>query len=115
MIKNSPDIVPQRMADTPKPAKLATLLESGGPNLGRLLARARDLEALTGQVRAALPEPESAHIVAVGLKGEELVVTVDAAAWAARLRFSENAIRAAAGAAANGKKLVVRVRQPPES
>lgn len=100
------------MSNSPKPAKLASLLEAGGDNLGRLLARARDLEALTGQVREGLPEPESGHIVAVSLDAEELVVTVDAAAWAARLRFSETAIRAAAGTAADGKKLVVRVRQP---
>jgi len=100
------------MPDTPKPAKLAALLESGDHSLGRLLARARDLEALTIKVREALAEPESGHIVAVSLNTEELVVTVDAAAWAARLRFSETAIRAATGPAANGKKLVVRVRQP---
>ncbi|NNF50907.1 MAG: DUF721 domain-containing protein [Gammaproteobacteria bacterium] len=100
------------MSETPKPAKLAELLASGGQNLGRLLARTRDLEALTGKVRAALPAPDADHVVAVSASGHELVVTVDSAAWAARLRFSEPAIRAAVGQSAEDRKLVVRVRQP---
>ena len=100
------------MNDASKPAKLASLLKPGNHGLGKLLARARDLGALTAQVRNALPEPQGGHVVAVSLGDEELVVTVDAAAWAARLRFSEPEIRAAAGAAATGKKFVVRVRPP---
>ena len=100
------------MSETPKPAKLAELLTSGSQNLGRLLARTRELEALTGRVRGALPTPDSEHVIAVSVDEHELVVTVDSAAWAARLRFSESDIRAAVGEPALGRKLVVRVRQP---
>lgn len=96
----------------PKPAKLKDLLQPGNRDLGRVLARAAELEALTEKVQAALGEPESGHIVAVGTDQESLTVTVDAAAWAARLRFLENEIRAAAGPGMATKKLLVRVRPP---
>ncbi len=103
------------MSEAPKPEKLEHLLASAGQQLGRVLERARGLEALTDRVRAALPEPDSEHVVAVSLGEEALVVTADSAAWAARLRFAGEAIRAAAGAGATGKKLLVRVRPPAAS
>ncbi len=98
------------MSKPAAPRKLADLLARKSARLGQVLERANRLEALTEQVRASLPTPEADHIVAVAITGETLVVTVDSAPWAARLRFAESDLIRAAGDAARGKRLVVRVR-----
>lgn len=98
-----------------KPEKLQDLLGNRSGGLGKVLARAASLEALTDRVAARLPGPEAEHIVAVSADAERLVVTVDSAAWAARLRFMEKEIRAAIGDCAPSGQLLIRVRAPIES
>jgi predicted protein tyrosine phosphatase len=61
----------------------------GSGNLGSLAAEARRRSALAARVRAALPEAEAAHLVSAGTGADgELVLVMDSAAWAARVRFS---------------------------
>ena len=95
-------------------ASLKDLLTPGASGLGRVLARAADLEALTARVVAALPAPEAEHVVAVSARDTGLVVTVDSAAWAARLRFMEKEVREAIGHAFAGGQYSVRVRPPAD-
>ncbi len=98
-----------------KATSLKDLLTPGSSGLGRVLARASRLEALTARVAAALPAPEADHVVAVSAGESGLVVTVDSAAWSARLRFMEKEVREAIGSAPAGTAYVVRVRPPATS
>lgn len=102
------------MKKSPKAPQLKDLLAAGAGGLAPVLARAARLEALTARVVAALPPDVAGHIIAVSAGQKGLVVTVDSAAWAARLRFMENEVREAAGPDISAEKFVVRVRPPAE-
>jgi hypothetical protein len=106
--------------------------------IDRLARRAKAAATLTEQVRAALPEPLRAHVVSAnerrvaGANGRggsergsnerggdetgarELVVIVDSAAWAARVRYASRRLREALASNGAGRfdKLRVRVRAP---
>ena len=85
--------------------------------LERLARRAKAAATLTEHVRAALPEPLRAHVIGASERnGNELVVIVDSAAWAARVRYASHGLREAlaAGKAGRFAKLRVRVRAPLE-
>ncbi|MFO1406482.1 MAG: DciA family protein [Steroidobacteraceae bacterium] len=84
----------------------------GGPGgaLEQLAKRASAVDALAGLVRRELPPPLGEHVTTASRRGEDLVVTVDSAAWAARVRYAGPGLRtrlAAAGQPVEGK---VRVR-----
>lgn len=100
------------MADTPAIPRLGDLLSRDDRALGRVLRRARAIESLTERVRAALPDPAAAHVVSVSPAETRLVVTVDGAAWAARLRFLHEDILRAAGEDGKDLAVAVRVRGP---
>jgi hypothetical protein len=69
------------------PRSLSELFGSG--NLGSLAAEARRRSALAARVRVELPEEEAAHLVSAGTGPDgELVLVMDSAVWAARVRFS---------------------------
>lgn len=73
------------MAD-PGPISLAELL-GGGP-LARLGAEARRRRDLTAQIRALLPADVAPHLVTAStVSTGELVLTMDASVWAARVRY----------------------------
>ena len=67
---------------------------------------------LAATVRAGLPVELRPHLLTAARRGGELVLTVDSAAWAARVRYAGTRLKerlAAAGQPAVGK-LRVRVR-----
>ncbi|MFO1394844.1 MAG: DciA family protein [Steroidobacteraceae bacterium] len=93
------------MADRLKP-----LFGGAGGALEQLAKRAADVETLAAFVRGALPAPLGDHVTAATRRDTDLVVTVDSAAWAARVRYAGSTLRerlAAAGQPVEGK---VRVR-----
>lgn len=86
-------------------------LESGLRTLAREAAAAGELAAL---VRESLPEALRPHVVAAARRGDDVVVIVDSAAWAARVRYAGARVREqleARGEALAGR-LRVRVGRP---
>ena len=88
----------------------------GGPGgaLEQLARRAAEVDALTSLVRRSLPDPLGPHVVSSTRHGEDLVITVDSAAWAARTRYAGAGLLerlAAAGQAVPGR-VRVRVGRP---
>ena len=90
----------------PKPAvkpprSLADLLEGG--ELGAVTAEARRRRDLTHEIRALLPTELAPHLVTAGTSPSgELVLTMDASVWAARLRYHAEEIA--------GQRIKVRVQ-----
>ena len=80
-------------------------------NLGDLIRRARDLDLLTRALLEALPQDFAGSILAANVREDiELVVLAASPAWAARLRFEEETLMAAAkSAGADVKRCKVRV------
>lgn len=97
------------MSDPLKP-----LLSSGLPGLDRLVSRAAEVSELTATVREHLPEPIRPHVVSATLNEATLVVTVDSAAWSARVRYAGRSLAKAIPAADQTgiEKVRVRVRAP---
>lgn len=93
------------MANTLKPL-------FGGSNLGleQLAKRAAAADSLTTMVQRELPGGLGAHVVSAVRRDDDLVVIVDSAAWAARVRYAGPRMKeqlAALGEPVTGK---VRVR-----
>jgi hypothetical protein len=88
------------------PRRIGDLLQFG--DIGRLKAEAAGRRELAVQVRAELPPQESVHVVSAHIDDDgQLVVGMDSAAWAARLRYSTGELL--------GKPLRVRVALPGET
>lgn len=80
---------------------LSELLRSG--DISELQREARRRRALADEIRSALTPDEAAHVVGAHVDPEGvLVVSVDSAAWAARLRFARP----------DGRPVRVRVAPP---
>jgi hypothetical protein len=58
-----------------------------GNDLAQLVSRARESGELDARVRALLPDELAAHVTGAVLHEDTVVVLVDSAAWASRLRF----------------------------
>lgn len=58
-----------------------------GKDLRQIIERARESGELDARVRALLPEAMAAHVTGAVLHEYTVVVLVDSAAWASRLRF----------------------------
>jgi hypothetical protein len=87
------------------PRRIGDLLQIG--DIGRLKAEAAGRRDLAGQVRASLPVHEAEHVVSARLDDEDrLVIGMDSAAWAARLRYSTRELL--------GKEIRVHVAAPGE-
>lgn len=68
------------------PRSLADLLADGA--LGAVAAEARRRRDLTDEIRSLLPADMAAHLVTAGTSATgELVLTMDASVWAARVRY----------------------------
>ncbi|MEW5992881.1 MAG: DUF721 domain-containing protein [Candidatus Zixiibacteriota bacterium] len=52
-----------------------------------LLERVQYLQTLTTQLRSCLDSESASHVQVADLNGERLVIQVDSAAWATRLRY----------------------------
>jgi hypothetical protein len=76
-----------------------------GGDLASIVRRAQDMGDLASALARALPPEEGASIIAANVRDDgELVVLCQSPAWASRLRFSADALLAAAraeGAAAS--------------
>lgn len=57
--------------------------------LSRLRLTARQLTALTREIRAALPTESGSHIVGCAPRPGALVILTDSAAWASQLRYAQ--------------------------
>jgi hypothetical protein len=69
------------------PRRLGDLLQTG--DISRLRTEAAERRELAVRVRSELPAAESEHVVSAHMDDEgRLVVGMDSAAWAARLRYS---------------------------
>jgi len=80
------------------------------PGLERLARQAAEVRSLAALVQRELPAPLGPHVVGAVRRGEDLVVTVDSAAWSARVRYAGPRLKqqlAALGEPVAGK---VRVR-----
>jgi hypothetical protein len=56
--------------------------------LERLARQAAEVRSLAALVQRELPDPLATHVVGAVRRGEDLVVTVDSAAWSARVRYA---------------------------
>ena len=69
------------------PRAIGDLLRGG--DISELRAQATQRRELADRVRAALPGPEAEHVVGAHFDDSgQLVIGMDSAAWAARLRYS---------------------------
>ncbi|HEY5665457.1 MAG TPA: DciA family protein [Gammaproteobacteria bacterium] len=69
------------------PRAIGDLLRAG--DISRLKAQAVERRELADKVRAELPEPEARHVVGAHFDDSgQLVIGMDSAAWAARVRYS---------------------------
>jgi hypothetical protein len=64
-------------------------------------------------VRAALPPALAKSIVSAGVEHDQLTIGVDGAAWAARLRYLTDTLRAQVGSALGVDIQKVRVKVVP--
>jgi hypothetical protein len=98
------------------PAKsLENLLNSNDhAELREVIRHAQRMDALVGTLRRALPAETAAGLVAANIRGDGgLVVLTPSPAWAARLRFEEEALlRAARETGATVNSCTVRVARP---
>ena len=77
--------MPPKPATSP-PRSLADLLADGA--LGAVAAEARRRRDLTHEIRSLLPAEMAPHLVTAGTSHTgELVLTMDASVWAARMRY----------------------------
>ena len=58
-----------------------------GKDLSQLVTRAREAGELDARVRALLPESLGEHVTGAVLHEDTVVILVDSAAWASRIRF----------------------------
>ena len=86
-------------------------LESGLHTLARDAAAAGELAEL---VRESLPETLRPHVVAAARRGDDVVVIVDSAVWAARVRYAGPRVRGRleTGGQVVAGRLRVRVGRP---
>ena len=72
-----------------------------GPLFADLQRRARASIELADQVRQGLPGEEKEHVLSATYRDDTLIVSVDSAAWAARIHYVQQALlehlRAAGG------------------
>jgi hypothetical protein len=85
------------------PRPIGELLRTG--NISNIKAEAKARRELAARVRSELPAAEAAHVVGAHVDDAGcLVVGMDSAAWAARLRYSATVLL--------GKPLRVKVTAP---
>ena len=111
MHENPGSLKQENLINPQKPRLLKDLL--AGRGLTDLLARAREAETLEGQVRSLLPPELAAHVTGAALREDTVVVLVDSAAWATRLRFLAPELVARLAPRHDGAVTTLRVRIAP--
>ncbi|KPK59730.1 MAG: hypothetical protein AMJ59_09465 [Gammaproteobacteria bacterium SG8_31] len=96
-----------------KPELLKDLLTGSG-GLAGLVKRAAATDRVARRVQSALPAEVSEHVVGANIREKQLVVIVDGAAWAARVRFEASLLKRALAETGDLKieRVSVRVRPP---
>ncbi len=96
-----------------KPELLKDLLTGSG-GLAGLVKRAAATDRVARRVQSALPEEVSAHVIGANIRENRLVVIVDGAAWAARVRFEAARLKQALAETEELtiERVSVRVRPP---
>jgi len=89
------------------------LMSGGGKRLSDLKAKAQARNRAFEHVCAALPSPLARNIVSAGLEQGQLTIGVAGAAWAARLRYVTEALRAQVGSSMRVDILKVRIKVVP--
>lgn len=96
-----------------KPKSIKDLLRIGGKRLSDLTAKAQARSRVYDHVCAALPLPLARNVVSAGLEEGQLTIGVAGAAWAARLRYVTEALRADVGASMSTEIHRVRIKVVP--
>ena len=101
----------QTFMSTKKPKSLQQLVTE---NLGSLAERASQMDQITHEIRAVLPQPLGEHVIAVNLRDETVVVVTDSPVWASRIRFYSSIIvtRINESPGSQVANLSVKVRAP---
>jgi hypothetical protein len=84
-----------------------------GNDLAQLVARARQAGELDARIRTLLPDSLAAHVTGAVLHEDTVVVLVDSAAWASRLRFHAPELVARLAPRYDGVVTRVRVKVRP--
>lgn len=99
-----------------EPRNLSDLLSDPRSALGRLVASAEKRKSLIMQVKSCMEPDIATHLVGVNLQDDTLVILCDSAAWATRVRFSEDSLKAQLAERYDLRfdKLQVKVRAPDQ-
>jgi hypothetical protein len=84
-MQQNPATLNRRVHITTKPRLLRDLL--AGNDLSRLVLRAQQASELDARVRTLLPDDLGRHVTGAVLHDDTVVILVDSAAWASRIRF----------------------------
>ena len=96
-----------------KPKSINELISGGGKRLSDLKAKAQARTRAFEHVCAALPSPLARNIVSAGVEHGQLTIGVAGAAWAARLRYVTEALRAQVGTSMSVDIHKVRIKVVP--
>jgi hypothetical protein len=95
------------------PKSVSELLANGNKRLKSLQARVQARALVLDQVREALPERLAESVVSAGLEQGRLILGVNAAVWASRLRYFNNILVKRVGEATGTAILSVKIRVVP--
>jgi hypothetical protein len=84
-----------------------------GSDLSQLVQRAREAGELDARVRTLLPEGLGAHVTGAVQHEDTVVILVDSAAWASRIRFHAPELLERLGPRFDGAVTRVRVKVRP--
>jgi Dna[CI] antecedent, DciA len=93
-----------------KPKRVNELLMISSPKLGQLKARLAARRVVLEQVRACLSPSLAKHVVSAGVEQGRLIVGVNGAVWASRLRYLTFDLAQAMAACSSQKIDSVRVK-----
>jgi hypothetical protein len=96
-----------------RPKSINELISRGGKRLSDLKAKAEARTRAFEHVCAALPSPLARNIVSAGVEHGQLTIGVAGAAWAARLRYVTEALRAEVGSSMKVDIQRVRIKVVP--
>jgi len=96
-----------------KPKSINELISFGGKRLSDLKTKAQARALAFDHVCAALPSPLARNVVSAGLEHGQLTIGVAGAAWAARLRYLTEALRAHVGSSMSVDIHKVRIKVVP--
>jgi len=93
--------------------RVSELLTGAGKRLATLKQRSADRSSILVQVRAVLAPKLAEHVATAGLDGGRLTIGVVSAAWASRLRYSAEMVRARVSESSGSAVQRVRIRVIP--